>query len=211
MSGAAHAEPKAASTRAVQAVVLVALFGLLFAATRLVPELESQAGIIGAVGFLLLTGTLASEMVDIIGLPHLTRATEQQVTQAYALQHQEKFRLSEQGATAGLSSGGHQARRGEPIIRHPRAGCLGQSAACPSEPRLGLASPRHPARAAAREKSALDGPRVFCDLLVHYFLAGRLAQLVRAMPLQGDFDNRAGTPQNSQKALCSGRFQRFRK
>ena len=72
MSGAAHAAPKAASTRAVQAVVLVALFGLLYAATRLVPELESQAGIIGAVGFLLLTGTLASEMVDIIGLPHLT-------------------------------------------------------------------------------------------------------------------------------------------
>jgi Kef-type K+ transport system membrane component KefB len=72
VSGAAHAETKAASTRAVQAVVLVALFGLLFAATRLVPELESQAGIIGAVGFLLLTGTLASEMVDIIGLPHLT-------------------------------------------------------------------------------------------------------------------------------------------
>ncbi|MEP7125725.1 MAG: cation:proton antiporter [Byssovorax sp.] len=72
MSGAAHAAPKKASTRAVQAVVLVALFGLLFAATRLVPELQSQAGTIGAVGFLLLTGTLASEMVDILGLPHLT-------------------------------------------------------------------------------------------------------------------------------------------
>ena len=72
MSGAAHAAPKAASTRLVQALVLVALFGLLFAATRLVPELQSQAGTIGAVGFLLLTGTLASEMVDILGLPHLT-------------------------------------------------------------------------------------------------------------------------------------------
>ena len=72
MSAAAHAEPKTALTRAVQALVLVALFGLLYAATRLVPELESHAGTIGAVGFLLLTGTLASELVDIIGLPHLT-------------------------------------------------------------------------------------------------------------------------------------------
>jgi Transposase DDE domain len=31
---------------------------------------------------------------DRIGIPHITRATEQQVTQAYALQHQEEFRLS---------------------------------------------------------------------------------------------------------------------
>jgi Kef-type K+ transport system membrane component KefB len=72
VSAAAHAEPKAASTRIVQALVLVALFGLLFAATRLVPELQSHAGTIGAVGFLLLTGTLASELVDVLGLPHLT-------------------------------------------------------------------------------------------------------------------------------------------
>ncbi|MFS8066083.1 MAG: cation:proton antiporter [Byssovorax sp.] len=72
MSGAANAAPKTVMARLVQALVLVALFGLLFAATRLVPELESHAGTIGAVGFLLLTGTLASELVDIIGLPHLT-------------------------------------------------------------------------------------------------------------------------------------------
>ena len=72
MSGAAHAAPKTVVMRLVQALVLVALFGLLFAATRLVPELESHAVTIGAVGFLLLTGTLASELVDIIGLPHLT-------------------------------------------------------------------------------------------------------------------------------------------
>ena len=31
---------------------------------------------------------------DRIGIPHLTRATEHQVTQAHALQHQEEFRLS---------------------------------------------------------------------------------------------------------------------
>ncbi len=31
---------------------------------------------------------------DRIGIPHLTRATEHQVTQTHALQHQEEFRLS---------------------------------------------------------------------------------------------------------------------
>ena len=31
---------------------------------------------------------------DRIGIPHITRATEQQVTQAHALQYQEEFRLS---------------------------------------------------------------------------------------------------------------------
>ncbi|MFT3773564.1 MAG: cation:proton antiporter [Minicystis sp.] len=69
----AHAaEPKAVWTRAVQAIVLVSLFGLLYTATRAVPVLESSAGTISAVGFLLLTGTLASELVEIIGLPHLS-------------------------------------------------------------------------------------------------------------------------------------------
>lgn len=72
MSGAVHAAPKTVATRLVQALALVALFGLLYAATRLVPELESQSGTMGAVGFLLLTGTLASELVDVIGLPHLS-------------------------------------------------------------------------------------------------------------------------------------------
>ena len=31
---------------------------------------------------------------DRIGIPHITRATEHQVIQAHALQHQEEFRLS---------------------------------------------------------------------------------------------------------------------
>ena len=64
--------PKATSTRAVQAVVLVALFGLLWAATRVVPGFESHAGPTAAIGFLLLTGTLASELVEVVKLPHLS-------------------------------------------------------------------------------------------------------------------------------------------
>jgi Kef-type K+ transport system membrane component KefB len=67
----AHA-PKAWWTRVVQALVLVSLFGLLYGTTRVVPGLDTSAGIIIAVGFLLLTGTLASELVDVIGLPHLS-------------------------------------------------------------------------------------------------------------------------------------------
>lgn len=71
MSGSS-AGPKAASTRVVQALVLVSLFGLLYAATRIVPGLEAHAGPTGAIGFLLLTGTLASELVEIVKLPHLS-------------------------------------------------------------------------------------------------------------------------------------------
>ncbi|APR83559.1 Trk system potassium uptake protein TrkA [Minicystis rosea] len=66
------AAPKAGWTRVVQAIVLVALFGLLHATTRAVPVFDSNAGTISAVGFLLLTGTLASELVEVIGLPHLS-------------------------------------------------------------------------------------------------------------------------------------------
>jgi len=68
----AAAAPKAWWTRVVQALVLASLFGLLYGTTRVVPGLESSAGIITAVGFLLLTGTLASELIEVIGLPHLS-------------------------------------------------------------------------------------------------------------------------------------------
>lgn len=72
MSATAHAAPKGVGTRLVQAGVLVALFGLLYVATRAAPDLGSRASTIGAVGFLLLTGTLLSELVEVIRLPHLT-------------------------------------------------------------------------------------------------------------------------------------------
>ncbi len=64
--------PKGLFARLVQAVVLAVLFTLLFAAKRAVPEIEGRVGTIAAVGFLLLAGTLTSELAEVVGLPHLT-------------------------------------------------------------------------------------------------------------------------------------------
>lgn len=55
-----------------QAVVLLLLFGLLYVVTRAVPEIHGPAGTIAAVGFLILAGTLASELFEPLGLPHLS-------------------------------------------------------------------------------------------------------------------------------------------
>jgi len=70
MSG--HGAPKGFGTRVVQALALAVTFGLLFAATRLTPELEGRLGTVAGVGFLLLAGTLLSELLETIGLPHLS-------------------------------------------------------------------------------------------------------------------------------------------
>jgi Kef-type K+ transport system membrane component KefB len=66
------AAPKTFGTRATEAFLLALLFGTLFVATRAVPEVNGGLGAVGAVGFLLLAGTLASELVEGIGLPHLS-------------------------------------------------------------------------------------------------------------------------------------------
>ena len=73
MSGGSDlAAPRGATTRFIQASALAVLFAVLYGATRAVPTIQSRVGTIGAVGFLLLTGTLTSELVEIVGLPHLT-------------------------------------------------------------------------------------------------------------------------------------------
>jgi Kef-type K+ transport system membrane component KefB len=59
-------------TRLLQAGSLVIVFALLFVATRVVPEIHEGVGTIAAVGFLLLAGTLMSELVEVIRVPHLT-------------------------------------------------------------------------------------------------------------------------------------------
>jgi Kef-type K+ transport system membrane component KefB len=71
MSDAAAA-PKGVATRAVQLAALAVIVGLLFFATRATPELESQLGSVAAIGFMLLAGTLMSELLETIGLPHLS-------------------------------------------------------------------------------------------------------------------------------------------
>lgn len=71
MSGGPGA-PKGVATRLVQALALVVVVGVLYVATRLTPELAGQLGTVAAIGFLLLAGTLLSELLEIFGLPHLS-------------------------------------------------------------------------------------------------------------------------------------------
>ncbi len=72
MSGHDSATPKGAVTRLIQAMALVVVGALLFGATRVAPELEVRLGAVAAIGFLLLAGTLMSELLETIGLPHLS-------------------------------------------------------------------------------------------------------------------------------------------
>jgi Kef-type K+ transport system membrane component KefB len=68
-----HASTKASPARKLlQALLLVVITAVLFFATRAVPEIYGGSGTIAAVGFLLLAGTLLSELVEVIGIPHLT-------------------------------------------------------------------------------------------------------------------------------------------
>jgi Kef-type K+ transport system membrane component KefB len=71
MSGGPSA-PKGFTTRGVQALALVVVVGVLYVTTRITPELAGQLGTVAAIGFLLLAGTLLSELLEIIGLPHLS-------------------------------------------------------------------------------------------------------------------------------------------
>ncbi len=71
MSGATTTQ-KPLAARLTQAVTLVAIFGLLWLAVRVVPDFHGAGTMIGALGFLLLAGTLTSELCEIVALPHLT-------------------------------------------------------------------------------------------------------------------------------------------
>jgi Kef-type K+ transport system membrane component KefB len=55
-----------------EAVLLAVIGGLVFGATRIFPEAHGGTGTIAAVGFLLLAGTLMSELIEVIKMPHLT-------------------------------------------------------------------------------------------------------------------------------------------
>lgn len=72
MSGHGAGSPKGSVTRVVQLLSLVVVFGLLYWATRFQPSLESRLELVAAVGFLLLGGTLLSELIEPLGLPHLS-------------------------------------------------------------------------------------------------------------------------------------------
>lgn len=70
------AHGKSFAGRATDALSLAVVIGILYAGVRLAPgvvgEASRDAALLGAVGFLLLAGTLTSELVEVIGVPHLT-------------------------------------------------------------------------------------------------------------------------------------------
>ena len=75
MSSAAHAAESGRSrvaTRFAQALALGAVFLIVFTTSRAAPALESSMSTLSAIGFLLLAGTLMSELLETIGLPHLS-------------------------------------------------------------------------------------------------------------------------------------------
>lgn len=58
--------------RALDALGLFVVFALLWLAAHFAPGQTGDAALVAALGFLLLAGTLLSELVEIVGLPHLT-------------------------------------------------------------------------------------------------------------------------------------------
>lgn len=69
-AGAAH--KRTFGARLVQAISLAVIFVLLYGAIQNSPRLEGNLGVVAAVGFLLLSGTLLSELLETVGLPHLS-------------------------------------------------------------------------------------------------------------------------------------------
>lgn len=65
-------QKKTVATRLAQLSALAVVFGVLWLASRLSPSFHGAFGVIAAVGLLLLAGMLASDLLEVIGLPHLT-------------------------------------------------------------------------------------------------------------------------------------------
>jgi Kef-type K+ transport system membrane component KefB len=72
MSGAAVAARAGFGTHVKHALLLAGFGGLMFFVTRAVPDMHGGLWTIAAIGFLLLAGTLTSELLGPLGLPHLT-------------------------------------------------------------------------------------------------------------------------------------------
>ena len=58
--------------RAMDAVALAVVFGVMWTAAHLAPGKRDEAAVIGAVGALLLAGELTSQVLEVFRLPHLT-------------------------------------------------------------------------------------------------------------------------------------------
>lgn len=64
--------PKGLKTRALDALSLTIVFGVLWVCTNFAPGLHDDASLVSGLGFLLLAGTLTSELIEIFKVPHLT-------------------------------------------------------------------------------------------------------------------------------------------
>ena len=71
MSGGGGA-PKGAATRLIQLLVLVGVYAMLWGVTHVARDSHGALDTIVATGFLLLAGTLMSEVLEPVGMPHLT-------------------------------------------------------------------------------------------------------------------------------------------
>jgi Kef-type K+ transport system membrane component KefB len=69
-AGAAHG--KTWLGRGMDLLSLGILFGIMWGATYMAPGYKGEAAVLGALGFLLLAGTLLSELVEVLGMPHLS-------------------------------------------------------------------------------------------------------------------------------------------
>jgi Kef-type K+ transport system membrane component KefB len=63
---------RGAGSYLLHAVLLAAFGSLMLGVTRIVPETHGSLWTVAAIGFLLLAGTLTSELIAPLGLPHLT-------------------------------------------------------------------------------------------------------------------------------------------
>ena len=71
MSGGGK-QGKTLAGRAMDLLSLGILFAIMWAATYFAPGYKGDAAVLAALGFLLLAGTLLSELVEVLGMPHLT-------------------------------------------------------------------------------------------------------------------------------------------
>jgi Kef-type K+ transport system membrane component KefB len=71
-SGKAGKAGKTWLGRGMDLLSLGVVFGILWGATVLAPQYRGEARILAALGSLLLAGTLLSELVEIVGIPHLS-------------------------------------------------------------------------------------------------------------------------------------------
>jgi Kef-type K+ transport system membrane component KefB len=69
---APRAQPATPAARLLQALVLLAITGLMLGAGRLLPGVASGEGTIAAVGYLLLAGSIAGSLLELVGVPNLT-------------------------------------------------------------------------------------------------------------------------------------------